>query len=262
MCTSTGIPFRPAYHAVWYRRKERLYFVMYNILVCDDDKDITSALRSYLEGEGYRVFCASDGQAALELLRSETVHLVLMDIMMPRLNGLSALGKIREEYNIPVILISAKSEDADVIGGMNRGADDYITKPFNPAVLLARVRSQLRRYMDLGCHSAENEEQSVLCVGGVVLDPDRGKVEVDGREVSLTRTEFDILCLLMQHRGEVLSPDDIYRGVWHDDPYGAGSTVAVHIRHIREKIEASPAEPRYIKVVWGRGYKIDDSIGV
>ena len=144
---------------------------------------------------------------------------------------------------------------------MNGGADDYITKPFNPAVVLARVRSQLRRYMDLGCHPADPDSQSVLRIGGIALDPDRGTVEVDGREVPLTRTEFDILCLLMRRHGEVLSPKDIYRGVWHDDPYGAGNTVAVHIRHIREKIEASPAEPRYIKVVWGRGYKIDDSLG-
>ncbi len=241
--------------------EERLNSIMYNILVCDDEKDIISALRIYLEDEGYRVFCASDGREAMEVLAEETVHLVLMDIMMPNLDGLSALSEIRRNYNIPVILISAKSEDTDIIDGMNGGADDYITKPFNPAVVLARVRSQLRRYMDLGCHPADPDSQSVLRIGGIALDPDRGTVEVDGREVPLTRTEFDILCLLMRRHGEVLSPKDIYRGVWHDDPYGAGSTVAVHIRHIREKIEASPAEPRYIKVVWGRGYKIDDSLG-
>lgn len=226
---------------------------MYNILVCDDEKDIVSALEIYLTSEGYRVFTAVNGKDALNVIRKEDVHLVLLDVMMPEMDGITAMVEIRKLTNIPVILLTAKSEDNDKILGLNIGADDYITKPFNPIEVMARVKSQLRRYMSLGGGSVK---PSVLTVGGIELDDNAKIVTVDGDPVGLTPTEYDILKLFMENTDTVFSPKDIYRRVWNDSPVGAEGTVAVHIRHLREKIEITPAEPRYIKVVWGKGYKM------
>ena len=228
---------------------------MYNILVCDDEKDIVSALKIYLMAEGYQVYEAGNGREALEYLAKEDIHLVLMDIMMPEMDGITAMVKIREQSNVPVILLTAKSEDTDKILGLNIGADDYVTKPFNPVELQARVKSQLRRYMQLGGGSVRKE---VLTMGGIELDDRTKEVTLDGDKVALTRTEYDILKLLLEKPGKVLSPTQIYTQVWKDNPYGAENTVAVHIRHLREKIEYNPAEPRYLKAVWGRGYKMGD----
>ncbi len=227
---------------------------MYNILVCDDERDIVSALEIYLRAEGYRTFAAYTGREALALLAREEIHLVLLDIMMPEMDGISVMTEMRKTSNVPVILLTAKSEDTDKILGLNVGADDYVTKPFNPVELQARVRSQLRRYMQLG-GSAKRED--TLRIGGVSLDDRSKEVTVDGEPVSLTPTEYEILKLLMEHPGEVFSPREIYRKVWNGEPYGAESTVAVHIRHLREKIEISPAAPRYVKAVWGQGYKME-----
>lgn len=227
---------------------------MYNVLVCDDEKDIVRALSIYLTAEGYRVLEASNGKQALEMLEREDVHLVLLDIMMPEMDGIAAMTKLREISNVPVILLTAKSEDTDKVLGLNVGADDYITKPFNPIEVVARVRSQLRRYLHLGGGSVRPTD---LVIGGIELNDDAKRVLLDGEEVLLTPTEYDILHLLMQTPGKVLSPKEIYRRVWHDDPIGAENTVAVHIRHLREKLEINPAEPRYLKVVWGKGYKIE-----
>ncbi len=227
---------------------------MHTILICDDERDIVSALKIYLEAEGYATVCTYSAQEALDVLeRNGEIRLVLLDIMMPGLDGLAALQEIRERSNVPVIFLTAKSEDTDKILGLNLGADDYVTKPFNPVELLARVRSQLRRYLQLG-GGAQREGR--LAVGGVRLDDERKEVTLDGEPVSLTPTEFEILRLLMREPGKVFRPDAIYRAVWHEEPYGAESTVAVHIRHLREKLEIDPAEPRYIKAVWGQGYKI------
>ena len=228
---------------------------MYNILVCDDEKDIVSALKIYLMAEGYQVYEAGNGREALDYLAKEDIHLVLMDIMMPEMDGITAMVKIREQSNVPVILLTAKSEDTDKILGLNIGADDYVTKPFNPVELQARVKSQLRRYMQLGGGSVRKE---VLTMGGIELDDRTKEVTLDGDKVALTRTEYDILKLLMENPGKVFSPTQIYTQVWKDNPYGAENTVAVHIRHLREKIEYNPAEPRYLKAVWGRGYKMGD----
>ena len=227
---------------------------MTKILICDDEKDIVSALKIYLEAEGYSALCAYSGQEALDLLRGEEVQLVLLDIMMPGLDGLAALAKIRERSNVPVIFLTAKGEDTDKILGLNLGADDYVTKPFNPVELLARVRSQLRRYLQLGGGTVQ---EGMLAVGGIRLDDGRKEVTMDGEPVSLTPTEYDILRLLMQNPGRVFRPDAIYRAVWREEPFGAESTVAVHIRHLREKLEIDPADPRYIKAVWGQGYKLE-----
>lgn len=227
---------------------------MYNILICDDEADILSALRIYLEAEGYRCFCAAGGREALEILEREELHLALLDIMMPELDGLTVMSRMRQKKNLPVILLTAKGEDTDKILGLNLGADDYVTKPFNPVELLARVRSQLRRYMQLG-GGARREE--LLCCGGLSLDDRSKELRLDGEAVSLTPTEYDILKLLMENPGRVFSPAELYRRVWNDEPYGAESTVAVHIRHLREKLEIDPAEPRYIKAVWGQGYKLE-----
>lgn len=227
---------------------------MYNILVCDDEKDIVSALKIYLTADGYQVFEAYNGKEAIDLLRSREIHLVLMDIMMPQMSGITAMVKIRETSNVPVILLTAKGEDTDKILGLTVGADDYVTKPFNPVELQARVKSQLRRYMQLGGGSVKKE---TLCMGGIELDDRTKEVLLDGEKVSLTRTEYEILKLLMEHPGRVFSPNQIYELVWRDNPYGTENTVAVHIRHLREKLEYNPAEPRYLKVVWGRGYKMD-----
>lgn len=232
---------------------------MYNILVCDDEKDIVAALKIYLESEGYGVIEAFNGREALDRLRENEVHLVLMDIMMPVMDGLSAMAALRRVSNMPVILLTAKGEDTDKVLGLNVGADDYITKPFNVVEMLARVRSQLRRYMQLG--GGMGAASGVLEIGGICLDDNRKKVAVDGDEVYLTPTEYDILRLLMQNADQVFSPREIYQRVWQDEPYGAESTVAVHIRHLREKVEINPAEPRYIKAVWGQGYKFDGTAG-
>ena len=227
---------------------------MLTILICDDEKDIVSALEIYLRAEGYDTLAAYNVREALDILRNREVQLVLLDIMMPELDGISVLTCIRQESNIPVILLTAKSEDTDKVLGLNVGADDYITKPFNPLELLARVRSQLRRYLQLGGCAVQGE---TIKHGNIELDDKRKSVTRDGDPVSLTPREYDILKFLLQHPGEVFSPGELYRQVWNEEPYGAESTVAVHIRHLREKLEIVPSQPRYIKAVWGQGYKID-----
>ena len=230
---------------------------MYNILVCDDERDIVSALRIYLEPEGYRVLEAYNGQEALDVLSREQVHLVLLDIMMPKLDGISTIARLRETSNVPVIMLTAKSEDTDKVLGLNVGADDYITKPFNPVEMLARVRSQLRRYLQLG---GGQVQPSTLVIGGIRLDDNAKIVTVDGDTVSLTPKEYDILRFLMQNAGTVFSPSEIYRRVWDDMPLNASGAIAVHIRHLREKLEIDPSDPRYIKVVWGKGYKMEERL--
>ena len=230
---------------------------MYNILVCDDEKDIVSALTIYLTTSGYQVFPAYDGTEALALLEKEDIHLVLLDIMMPQLDGIATMTRLREKSNVPVILLTAKSEDTDKILGLNVGADDYVTKPFNPVELLARVRSQLRRYLQLGGGAVQ---PSTLVIGGIRLDDNAKAVTVDGETAALTPKEYDILRFLMQNAGTVFSPSEIYRRVWDDVPLNAAGAIAVHIRHLREKIEINPSEPRYIKVVWGKGYKMEGGI--
>ena len=227
---------------------------MYNILICDDERDIVNALKIYLADPNYTLFEAHTGTEALDILGREDIHLVLLDIMMPEMDGITALAKLRQVSNVPVILLTAKSEDTDKILGLNVGADDYVTKPFNPVEVAARVRSQLRRYFQLGGGTVRPE---VLTLGGIQLDDREKAVTVDGDAVSLTPTEYDILKLLMEHPGQVFSPREIYRRVWRDAPFGSENTVAVHIRHLREKIEIDPAEPRYLKVVWGQGYKLE-----
>ena len=229
---------------------------MYNILVCDDEKDIVAALKIYLTAEGYQVLEAGTGREALDILDRERVDLVLMDIMMPEMDGLSAVAKLREQSNIPVLFLTAKSEDTDMILGLNIGGDDYITKPFNPVELIARVRSHLRRYMKLG---GVEQKQTTLQVGGIALDDDSKQVTVDGEPVNLTPLEYSILKFLMQTPGKVFSSAEIYRNVWKDTWTGSENTVAVHIRHLREKLEIDPANPRYLKVVWGHGYKIEEA---
>ncbi|MBR7132625.1 MAG: response regulator transcription factor [Clostridia bacterium] len=231
---------------------------MYKILICDDERDIVAALKIYLEAEGYDTLCAYNGNEAVEILRTNQVNLLLMDIMMPECDGITAMAKIRDFSNIPIILLTAKGEDTDKILGLNVGADDYITKPFNPVEVIARVRSQLRRYMQLGGN--KTDEKSGLTIGNIELNDNAKQVTVDGESISLTPTEFEILKLLMQNAGTVMSPKEIYRRVWNDEAYGAESTVAVHIRHLREKIEINPAEPRYLKVVWAHGYKMEKDI--
>lgn len=227
---------------------------MYHILVCDDEKDIVKALKIYLSADGYQVFEAYNGRQALEILKKEEIHLVLMDVMMPEMDGIAAMIKIREISNVPVILLTAKSEDTDKVLGLTSGADDYVTKPFNTIELQARVKSQLRRYMQLGGGSIK---QDSLVIGGIELNDRTKEVTLDGEKVALTRTEYDILKLLMEHPGQVFSPNEIYKQVWNDNPFRNENTVAVHIRHLREKVEYNPAEPRHLKVVWGRGYKIE-----
>ena len=227
---------------------------MYNILVCDDEKDIVSALKIYLTSDGYRVYEAYDGQEAVDIIRNEDIQLVLMDVMMPKMDGIQAMVKIREISNVPVILLTAKSEDTDKVLGLMVGADDYVTKPFNPVEVQARVKSQLRRYLQLG---GGLQKQECITIGPISMDERSKEVYLDGELVSLTRTEYDILKLLMENPGQVFSPNQIYEKVWKDEAFGTENTVAVHIRHLREKIEINPAEPRYLKVVWGRGYKME-----
>ncbi len=230
--------------------------VMYNVLVCDDERDIVSALRIYLTAEGYQVYEAYNGKEALEVLARETIHLVLMDIMMPVMDGITAMVKLREQSNVPVIMLTARSEDTDKVLGLNIGADDYVTKPFNPVEVQARVKSQLRRYMQLGSGVTPRVVET-LTIGGIELDDRTKEVTLDGERAALTPTEYDILKLLMENPGKVYSPVQIYAAVWNDSPYGTENTVAVHIRHLREKLEYNPAEPRYLKSVWGRGYKLE-----
>lgn len=228
---------------------------MQNILVCDDDKDIVEAIEIYLQQEGYNVYKAYDGDEALQILEKEDIHLIIMDIMMPRLDGIHATLKIRENNSVPIIFLSAKSEDADKILGLNVGADDYISKPFNPLELVARVKSNLRRYTKLGNVAEENRH--IFSVGGLSINDDLKQVTVDGNNVKLTPIEYSILLLLVKNLGKVFSIDEIYESIWNEEAIGADNTVAVHIRHIREKIEINPKEPKYLKVVWGVGYKVD-----
>ena len=230
---------------------------MYNILICDDEKDIVSALSIYLSTENYQVFTAYTGQEALEVVAQNDIHLILMDIMMPEMDGIIATAKLREVSNIPIILLTAKSEDADKVLGLNIGADDYITTPFNPIEVIARVRSQLRRYTSLGGMA---KKASQFVIGGIVLDDEAKTVTVDGEQISLTPSEYNILKMLMENPGRVFSSAQIYERIWNEDAYGTGSVVAVHIRHLREKIEIDPSNPRYLKVVWGLGYKMEKEV--
>lgn len=227
---------------------------MHTILICDDDKDIVSALEIYLTSEGYRTVTVYNGLQALQAMEEQEIHLVLMDIMMPELDGIRATARIRDGYNVPIILLTAKSEDSDKILGLNIGADDYITKPFNPLEVIARVKSQLRRYTALG--GAEKAVGQII-VGPIAMDDAAKQVTVDGEGVSLTPLEYNILKLLLSHPGQVFSSAQIYEQVWNDPAYGSENTVAVHIRHLREKIEIDPANPRWLKVVWGLGYKME-----
>lgn len=228
---------------------------MYNILICDDQPDIVNALKIYLTPEGYGLYEAYNGLEALEIVQKEDIHLVLLDVMMPEMDGITATAKIREKSNIPIILLTAKSETEDMVLGLNVGADDYITKPFVPVEVLARVRSQLRRFAQLGSRTAE--EPGKLTIGGITLNDQTKNVTVDGIAVNLTPTEYSILKLLMEHPGKVYSTKALYEAVWQVAAIGSESAVAVHIRHLREKIEINPSEPRYLKVVWGQGYKME-----
>ena len=227
---------------------------MYNILICDDEQDIVNALEIYLSNPNYKIYKAHNGYEALDVIKQVDIHIVLMDIMMPKLDGISAMVKLREVSNIPVILLTAKSEDSDKILGLNVGADDYITKPFNPAEVVARVGSQIRRYVMLGGGQVASDS---LIIGGIELNDRNKLVTLDGERVSLTPKEYEILKLLMLNPNKVFSPKEIYRQVWKETPLGSENTVAVHIRHLREKLEFNPTEPRYVKVVFGQGYKME-----
>ncbi|MBR3041222.1 MAG: response regulator transcription factor [Eubacterium sp.] len=229
---------------------------MYNILVCDDDRDIVEAVSIYLETSGYNVIKAYNGIEAVEAVRSEDIHLIVIDIMMPEMDGIRATRMIREISSVPVIFLSAKSEDADKILGLDIGADDYVTKPFSPLELVARVKSQLRRYTQLGT-IAESSDDKIIRSGGLEINDSAKQVNVDGEEIKLTPIEYDILLYLMENQGRVFTTGQIYEAVWKEDALGADNIIAVHIRHIREKIEINPKEPRYLKVVWGQGYKIE-----
>ena len=229
---------------------------MNRILVCDDDREVVSSIRIYLNAEGYQTLCAYNGKECLDLLRSQEIQLVILDIVMPEKDGISALSELREWSNVPVILLSAKAEDTDKIAGLNIGADDYMTKPFNPVELMARVKAQLRRYLQLGAAPRSSQ----ITIGKLVLDDATKTVLVENKLVSLTPLEYEILSLLMKNAGKVYSPKEIYRSVWNEAPMEAENAVAVHVRHIREKIEPDPAEPRYLKVVWGKGYKINEAV--
>ncbi len=226
---------------------------MYNILICDDEKDIVNALKIYLTDSNYCLYEAYNGKEAVAIVESNEIHLILMDIMMPVMDGIKAMIAIREMSNVPIILLTAKSEDTDKVLGLTVGADDYVTKPFNPIEITARVKSQLRRYMQLGSGEIKKE---LLVIGGIELNDMAKQVRIDGELILLTPTEYDILKLLMENPGRVYSPKEIYKAVWKDDPYGSENTVAVHVRHLREKVEINPSDPRYIKAVWGQGYKM------
>ena len=228
---------------------------MAEILVCDDDKEIVEAIEIYLTQEGHHILKAYDGEQAIRVLQNHPVDLLIIDVMMPKLDGIRATLKIREENALPIIILSAKSEDADKILGLNVGADDYVTKPFNPLELVARVKSQLRRYTQLGAMTEKKE--NIYETGGLMIDDDRKEVTVDGESVKLTLIEYRILLFLVQNQGRVFSINQIYENIWNEEAIAADNTVAVHIRHIREKIEINPKEPRYLKVVWGFGYKVE-----
>ena len=233
---------------------------MYNVLIVDDDKEIVNARAIYLKNEGYKIYKAYDGNQAVEKLKEQEIHLIILDIMMPEKDGIETLEEIRKEKTIPVIMLSAKSEDYDKIEGLNAGADDYITKPFNPLELIARVNSNIRRYTKLGAMSEKKSEkkENVYQTGELILDDETKKVTSEGKEIKLTATEFKILKFLMKNKGKVYSIPEIYENVWKEESYGAENIIAVHIRHIREKIEINPKEPKYLKVIWGIGYKIED----
>lgn len=229
---------------------------MYNILVCDDDKEIVNAIEIYLSKEGYNIFKSYNGNEALSILKNNTVHLIILDIMMPIKDGIETLKEIRKNESIPVIMLSAKSEDEDKINGLNLGADDYITKPFNPLELIARVNSGIRRYTKFGAVDS-NSNKNIYKSGELIIDDDFKSVMVEGKEVKLTPTEYNILKFLTKNKGTVYSIEQIYENVWKDEAYSAENIIAVHIRHIREKIEINPKEPKYLKVIWGIGYKIE-----
>lgn len=229
---------------------------MYNILVVDDDKEIVGAIEIYLKKEGYHIIKAYDGNQAIEELRKNEIHLIILDIMMPNKDGLETLQEIRKDKTIPVIMLSAKSEDYDKIDGLNSGADDYITKPFNPLELIARVNSNLRRYVNFG-NIEKEKSQITYQTGGLEINDETKKVTVDGKEIKLTATEYNILKFLIKNKGKVFSIEQIYENVWQEESYGAENIIAVHIRHIREKVEINPKEPKYLKVIWGIGYKIE-----
>ena len=229
---------------------------MYNILICDDEPDIVSALKIYLAGEDYRLFTAADGEEALRIAREHELHLILMDVMMPKLDGIAATARLRQESNVPILMLTAKGESSDKVLGLNVGADDYITKPFHPAEVLARVRSHLRRYTRLGAQPAAGK-QSICSVGPICLDDEAKRVTLDGEPVALTPMEYSILRLLIRHPGRIYSSAQIYELIWHEKPLGAENAVSVHIRHLRQKLEIDPSQPRYLKVVWGLGYKLE-----
>lgn len=230
---------------------------MYNILVCDDDKEIVEAIEIYLSKEGYNILKAYNGEEALKIVENNEIHLIILDIMMPKLNGIQVASKIRENKGIPIIMLSAKSEDYDKINGLNTGADDYVTKPFNPLELIARVNSQIRRYTTLGSIKVE-ESENIYKTGDLEIHDDTKEIFVEGRKIKLTPTEYNILKFLTKNKGKVYSINQIYQNVWEDEAYGAENIIAVHIRHIREKIEITPKEPKYLKVIWGIGYKIEN----
>ena len=230
----------------------------YNILVCDDDKEIVDAIEIYLVQEGFHVLKAYDGEQALEILKKEEVHLLILDLMMPKLDGIHAMMKIREDSSLPIIVLSATTQDTDKILGLNLGADDYVAKPFNPLELIARVKSQIRRYTNFGSAGEAQNPEKVYSTGGLVINDDRKEVTVDGEPVKLTRIEYNILLFLVQNKGKVFSIDQIYEQIWQEEAFGADNTVTVHIRHIREKIEIDPKNPKYLKVIWGIGYKVEN----
>ena len=233
---------------------------MYNILVVDDDKEIVNAIEIYLSQEGYHIIKAYDGEEALQKLQENEIHLIILDIMMPNKDGIETLQEIRKDKTLPVIMLSAKSEDYDKISGLNTGADDYVTKPFNPLELIARVKSNIRRYVDFNNANVNNKskEEKILKTGSLEMNDETKNVMVDGKEIKLTATEYNILKFLLENKGKVYSIEQIYENVWNEESYGAENIIAVHIRHIREKIEINPKEPKYLKVIWGIGYKVED----
>ncbi|MCI8317670.1 MAG: response regulator transcription factor [Lachnospiraceae bacterium] len=231
---------------------------MYNILVCDDDREIVDAIEIYLAQEGFRVYKAYDGEEALDVLKREEIHLLILDLMMPKMDGIHAIMKIRQDSSIPIIVLSAKTQDTDKILGLNLGADDYVSKPFNPLELLARVKSQIRRYTNFRSAADVAESEKIYSTGGLVINDDRKSVTVDGEPVKLTRIEYNILLFLVQNKGKVFSIDQIYEQIWQEEAFGADNTVTVHIRHIREKIEIDPKNPKYLKVIWGIGYRVEN----
>ncbi|MFR0822878.1 MAG: response regulator transcription factor [Clostridia bacterium] len=231
---------------------------MYNILICDDDKEIVKAIEIYLSKEGYHILKAYNGKEALQIIKEQEVHLLILDIMMPEMDGMTVANRVRKDKKIPIIMLSAKSEDYDKIAGLNEGADDYVTKPFNPLELIARVNSQIRRYTSLGSIAqTEQENENIYQTGGLRIDDNTKQVLMEGKEIKLTPTEYNILKFLIKNKGRVYSIEQIYENVWEDEAYGAENLIAVHIRHIREKIEINPRDPKYLKVIWGIGYKIE-----